>query len=148
MNTISTSTFEFVSPAQPEQVWAALTRADLTARYFFGMTAVSDWRPGDPVVFTPSRPGPMYSTLHGEVLAAEEGRRLSYSLGSGDGHPTTYVTWQVSEADGGTGARVRLYVDETERPQGLDGDEDGDVQRSWGQVVSALQGVLAALPLA
>src|SRR5947208_824215 len=107
------------------------------------MVVQSEWQPGAAVTFTP---GPLRDTLgsiRGEVLAAEPHRRLSYSLASGPGHPTTYVTWEVSAGEDGGGSRVRLYVDETETTS----DPDEESAASWAGVVAGLRTVLAGLLL-
>ena len=59
-------------------------------------------------------------TLTGEVLIAQEPRRLSYSLQAGQGQPATYVTWAIPGTS--TGCVVRLYVDEPGEPVGSEAD--------------------------
>jgi uncharacterized protein YndB with AHSA1/START domain len=131
---IATQLFRFATDAGPAQVWAALTSAELTPRYFYGLAARSEWRPGAVVAFT-THEG---LTLSGEVLAAEEPRRLSYSLRAGDGQPETYVTWEIVGASGGAGRVVRLYVDEP----GETGTND-ETEWAWLKVVARLESVLA-----
>ncbi|RJQ78912.1 ArsR family transcriptional regulator [Amycolatopsis panacis] len=60
----------------PQQVWHALTDADLTAR-FWGHRNVSDWRPGSPWHHLPTdgRPG-----ITGTVLESLPPRRLALTL--------------------------------------------------------------------
>ena len=70
---------------------------------------------------------------------AEPPRRLSYSLGAGDGQPTTYVTWEIRESAGQAGSRVRLYVDEAQA--GPKGEEEAE--KVWKRVISSLAAVLA-----
>ncbi|MDQ3896794.1 MAG: SRPBCC domain-containing protein [Actinomycetota bacterium] len=127
MNAIATQLFRFATPAPAHRVWAALT----TTRYLYGLAPSSDWRPGAAVVFAGEG-----TTLSGEVLAAEEPRRLSHSLRAGDGQPETYVTWEVAED--GNGSIVRLYVDEPAAP-----DDDAETESAWLHVVGRLQSVLA-----
>lgn len=136
MTTIGTSRFHFTTPARPEQVWSALTRPELTARYLFGMALQSDWQAGSAVVVAPPVGSGSEESLVGEVLAVEAGRRLSYTLSSGPNDPTTFVTWEIEPAD--QGSTVRLYVDETTCP-------DGDTEETWLPAVSALRTTLARL---
>ena len=133
---IPTQLFRFSTPARPDQVWAALTRGDFTARYLYGLVAESEWRPGGPVTFTGAG-----GTLSGEVLAAEEPRRLSYGVRADDGQPATYVTWEI--LGDGAGSLVRLYVDEPGEPVGL--EAGADVESAWLHVVAGLESVLGSL---
>ena len=123
--------FRFATEAGPAEVWVVLTRAEVTARYLFGLAATSGWRAGDAVAFAGGG-----ATLGGDVLAAEEPRRLSYSLRAGQGQPETYVTWEIEGAD--DGSLVRLYVDEPGEPE-----FDAETDRAWLGVVARLQSVLA-----
>ncbi len=129
MEGIATQLFRFPTAAGPDRVWAALTRPQHTALY--GLAATSEWRPGAPLVF--AREG---TTLSGEVLAAEEPRRLSYSVRAGDGQPETYVTWEI--VGDAAGSVVRLYVDE---PGGAEADLEPE--SVWLGVVARLESVLA-----
>lgn len=137
--TIATSVFRFTTPVCADQVWGALTRPELTAQYLFGMAVESDWRPGSPVVVQPPVGSGVEDALAGEVLAVEEGRRLSFTFSSGPSDPATFVTWEIQTLD--EGAEVSLFVDETQ----LAGAPDGDAESAWAQVVTALRSTLARL---
>ncbi|MDQ4070415.1 MAG: SRPBCC domain-containing protein [Actinomycetota bacterium] len=129
MDGIATRVFSFATPARPDQVWAALTRPGLTRRYLYGLAAESDWRPGGGASFVGAS-----VSLVGDVLAAEEPGRLSYSVRAGDGQPDTYVTWEIM--GDGSGSVVRLYVDEPGQPE---------VESAWVEVVSRLEATLASV---
>ena len=133
---IATQLFRFATRAHPTQVWAALTRPELSARYLYGLAAESGWRPGEAVTFT----GPAV-VLSGEVLASEEPRRLSYTVRADAGQPATYVTWEILGA--GAGSVVRLYVDEPGEPADL--GTASDVESAWLHVVADLESVLGSL---
>ncbi len=130
MDGITTQLFRFATDAGPDRVWAALT----TTGYLYGLAPSSAWRPGAPIVFAGEEGGLSGdgAGLSGEVLAAEEPRRLSYSLRAGDGQPETYVTWEVV-ADG-AGSVVLLVVDEPGEPE---------VSPAWRELVARLESVLA-----
>ncbi len=128
MDAIASQVFSFATRARPDQVWLALTRPPLTAGYLYGLAAQSDWRPGAAVTFI----GPAAS-LSGEVLAAQEPHRLSYSVRAGEGQPDTYVTWEI--LGDGAGSVVRLYVDEP---------GEREVEPAWLDVVSRLEATLAS----
>ena len=139
LTAIATRLFQFTTSAAPPQVWGALTRPELTARYLFGMTLQSDWEVGSPVVVEPPPGSGREESLGGEVLVVEYGRRLSYTLSSGCGDPTTFVTWEVEPS--GQGAKVSLYVDETQAAP--EPDEGADA--AWLEAVTALRSTLARL---
>jgi uncharacterized protein YndB with AHSA1/START domain len=124
------------TPASPRDVWRALTSPELTARYLYGMAATSSWLPGAPLRLA----GNDGAELTGEVLSAAEPRRLSYSLQAGNGQPSTYVTWEISDV--GSGSLIRLYVDE---PDDLTaGRLDLEAAAAWAGVLSGLKDVLAS----
>ena len=123
MDGIASQLYRFATDAAPGRVWAALTAAG----YLYGLAPSSDWRAGSPVVFAGQG-----ATLSGEVLAAEEPRRLSYSLRVEDGQPETYVTWEIV-GDGGGGV-VLLFVDEPGEPE---------VGPGWEEVLGRLESLLA-----
>ncbi|HEX2023441.1 MAG TPA: SRPBCC domain-containing protein [Acidimicrobiales bacterium] len=124
MDGIATQLFRFSTGAAPDRVWAALT----SDPYLFGLAPSSDWRPGSAVVFAGEG-----TTLSGEVLAAEEPRRLSYSLRADEGQPETYATWEI--LGDGAGSAVLLVVDEPGEPE---------VEPAWREVVDRLESVLTS----
>jgi uncharacterized protein YndB with AHSA1/START domain len=121
---IATQLLRFATGAGPHRVWAALT----TDGYLYGLVPCSDWRPGSAVVFAGEG-----TTVSGEVLAAEEPRRLSYSLRAGNGQPETYVTWEILGDE--AGSVVLLFVDEPGEPR---------VEPAWREIVDRLESVLAS----
>ena len=125
---------ELATPAPPSEVWRALTSPEVTARYLYGMAATSSWRPGDPLRLA----GPGGAVLVGEVLAAAEPHRLSYSLQAGDGQPTTYVTWEVSATV--RGSLLRLSVDDPDDLTSEAPEPDGAA--AWSGVLDGLAAVL------
>lgn len=123
MDGIASQLYRFATDAPPGRVWAALT----TAGYLYGLVPSSEWRAGSTVVFAGEG-----TSLSGEVLAAEEPRRLSYGLRVEDGQPETYVTWEI--VGDGAGSVVLLVVDEPGEPE---------VGPGWDQVLAGLESVLA-----
>ena len=124
MEGIATRLFRFTTGAPPDRVWAALT----TAPYLFGLAPSSEWRPGAAITFAGEG-----ATLSGDVLAAQEPHRLSYSLRAGDGQPDTYVTWEILVD--GAGSVVLLFVDEP---------GEAEVEPAWLEVVARLESVVAS----
>ena len=136
MSGIATQLFRFVTQARASQVWEALTRPELTSRYLYGLAAQSEWGAGAAVVFAASEEGVI---LTGEILVAQEPRRLSYSLQAGDGQPATYVTWEILGTS--AGCVVRLYVDEPGEPAP---EPDVETESAWVPVVAGLEAILAS----
>jgi uncharacterized protein YndB with AHSA1/START domain len=93
--------FHAFTPARPRCVWDLLTISGTRADYLFGMTVESCWQPGSPVTMTAAG-----QTLAGEVISADPGHRLCYTLGDQPGDPSVYVTWQLREASDGTYIRL------------------------------------------
>lgn len=123
MDGIASQLYRLATDAAPGRVWAALT----TARHLYGLAPSSDWRAGSAVVFAGEG-----TSLSGQVLAAEEPCRLSYSLRVEDGQPETYVTWEI--VGDGAGSVVLLFVDEPGEPE---------VGPGWEEVLARLESVLA-----
>jgi uncharacterized protein YndB with AHSA1/START domain/DNA-binding transcriptional ArsR family regulator len=94
--------------ARAEQVWHALTDADLTARYW-GHANVSDWQPGSRWEHRRTD-DPGVADVVGRVLEADRPRRLVITFGSPDGEEAlggdSVVTFVVEEQ----GGIVRLTV--------------------------------------
>ena len=57
----------------PEKLWKALTDAEFTQQYWFGMRSVSDWKPGSPWKLV-SQDGEVWDA--GEVVEAKPPKRL------------------------------------------------------------------------
>jgi uncharacterized protein YndB with AHSA1/START domain len=114
-----------------EKVWAALTDAELTARYW-ERSNVSDWKVGSTWThgFRDQAPD-----VVGEVLEADPPRRLvtSWSPASKVDDPTrrSRVTYEIEAL----GEKVRLTVTHTELT------EEGlrDISRGWPAVLSNLK---------
>lgn|ERR1700722_13527406 len=120
----------------PEKLWAALTTADFTQKYWMGQRIQSDWKAGAPVKFTKTDG----TVKHiGEVLRFEPPKILSYSW-SGKGchsdvatEAASYVTFEITPDSGMT----KLIVTH-------DGFEPGskvfgDISGGWPIVLSGLK---------
>lgn len=67
--------------ATPEKVWEALTSGEFTQQYWAGRRIQSDWQAGSPVRLVKEDGG---LDWHGEVLAAEPPKLLSYTFNVDD----------------------------------------------------------------
>ena len=121
--------------ARPELVWAALTDADKTAAYLYGLAAHSTWIAEAPISF---RLGDR-AELTGRVLhaASAPNEAVHYVLQSGPHDPPTYLTWLIRPTPGG--CTVRLEIDEVDNA-----DSREDAEDVWLPVLAALQHLLDA----
>jgi uncharacterized protein YndB with AHSA1/START domain len=120
--------FHAITSAKPECVWNALTATGVPLEFLHGMTVYTDWRPGSGVCLVLTDQW----RLTGEVLAAEQPHRLSYSLDDASGSPSVYVTWELRGTDDGT--IIRLNVDE---PWPFASSSE-DLESAWLPVLSCL----------
>jgi uncharacterized protein YndB with AHSA1/START domain len=129
MATNDSHRFSFVTAVPAEQVWAALTCAETTARYFHGIHLESEWTPGAPV----SLRGPGGHEKRGEVIAAHPPRALSFAIEQGVA-PCRIIGWELRSSPEGT--VVRLTVDD------IEGDCEMEMEDTWLPVLSGLQRML------
>ncbi|WP_308191826.1 ArsR/SmtB family transcription factor [Kitasatospora humi] len=139
--------------ATAEQVWHALTDADLTARYW-GHANVSDWQSGSAWEHRRTD-GSSIADVIGEVLVAEPPTRLVVTFDGPADRPTgrrpatvTFLieAWGSPRPEAGGEQIVRLTVTHQHLP-----DEQAlrDVSRGWPAVLANLKSLLetgAVLP--
>jgi uncharacterized protein YndB with AHSA1/START domain len=115
----------------PEKVWAALTDAELSVRYW-GRSNVSDWKPGSS--WSHVKPGEPAS-ITGEVLESDPPRRLvtSWFRPEEAGNPAkrSKVSYDIEAANG----KVRLTITHWD----LDAESRRDISRGWPAVLSNLK---------
>ncbi|MDQ2686708.1 MAG: SRPBCC domain-containing protein [Armatimonadota bacterium] len=89
-----------VYPHPPAHVWQALTNPDTLAKWLLP----NDFAPclGHRFTFRDGR-----RTIHCEVTAVEEARRLTYTWRRGQ-EPLSVVTWTLEPVQDGQATRVRL----------------------------------------
>ena len=123
--------------ARAEQVWHALTDADLTARYW-GHANVSDWQPGSRWEHRRTD-DPGVADVAGRVLEADRPRRLVITFGSPDGEQApggdSVVTFLLEEH----GGIVRLTVTHENL---ADETALGEISHGWPAVLANLKSLL------
>lgn len=72
-NVIATAEIDIAAPAS--RVWEALTDPAIIARYFFGTTVETDWKPGSRITWRGEYQGKAYEDK-GQVVEVDPGRRL------------------------------------------------------------------------
>jgi uncharacterized protein YndB with AHSA1/START domain/DNA-binding transcriptional ArsR family regulator len=120
--------------ATPEQVWEALTDADLTAQYW-GHSNVSDWQPGSRWEHVRTD-GSGVVDVAGEVIEASPPHRLVITFGGADeaGRPSV-VRFDIEPHHD----IVRLTVTHTDIPTESDYET---AAAGWAAVVSNLKSLL------
>jgi len=124
--------YTMVVQATPEEVWDALTRADIVKRYYFGFDLAANLEAGGSYSLNHPKSGPQ---IDGEILEIEPPRRLvqTFRFVNGD-DPPSRVTWEL-EPWGKNGTVLTLVHDgfesETDTYKGVDG--------GWPAIVSGLK---------
>jgi uncharacterized protein YndB with AHSA1/START domain len=121
--------------ARPDQVWHALTDADLTARYW-GHRNESDWQPGSAWAHVRTD-GSGVVDVRGEVLEARPPERLVITFAGPDGRPegASRVTFTIEPHHD----IVRLTVRHEDIPTAADREA---VSAGWPAVVANLKSLL------
>ena len=123
--------------ASAEQVWHALTDADLTARYW-GHANVSDWQPGSRWEHRRAD-GSGLVDVAGRVLEAEPPRRMVITFGEPEGDEPpggdSVVTFLVEEH----GGIVRLTVTHENL---ADETALGEISHGWPAILANLKSLL------
>lgn len=135
-NAIPTYVYVTYIRATTEEVWAALTDADLTARYW-GHANVSDWQPGSPWEHRRADDSGI-ADVSGTVLEAEPPSRLAITFEDSDEHRPhgpSVVTFQIEPHDD----IVRLTVTHENLPNT---DMLRGISRGWPAVLANLKSLL------
>jgi uncharacterized protein YndB with AHSA1/START domain len=105
--------FEAFYPDPPERVWHALTDPKALGKWLMPTT----FKPllGFRFRFEGLNRG-MRSTVEGQVIELEEGRRLSYTWDDGDDNAPGVVSWTLKPKDGGTHLTLEHSVAEPVKP--------------------------------
>jgi uncharacterized protein YndB with AHSA1/START domain len=107
MQTNFKTQYQTIINAPVENVWKALTDADMVRQYFFGSNMVTDWKIGGPIFFRGEYEGTPYEDK-GEVLEYAPNKKLRFSYLSSwsgmDDKPENYleVSYEVKPVSGGT----------------------------------------------
>ncbi len=133
--------YEIFIQAPPERVWAALTDADDTERYFFQTRIESSFRPGDPVRYVMADD---VDAIEGVIETFDPPRRLVYTwrvLYDAElaAEPPGRVEWTLTPADeDATVTRVTLrHGDLALSPKTWE-----HVRLGWVQVIDSLKTLL------
>lgn len=107
MQTNHQSTYQTTIKAPIKKVWDALTNPEIVKQYFFGSNQVTDWKVGNPIIWTGEYEGTTY-TDKGTVLEFVPNQKLAFSYLSSwanrEDKPENYlrVSYEVKPTESGT----------------------------------------------
>ena len=99
---------EITINASALKVWDALTNPAQTKKYMFGCEAISDWKPGSPLLWKGVWEGKEMVFVKGTIVKIEPGKFLAYTTidpnSTIEDIPENYltVTYSLSEKNGQT----------------------------------------------
>jgi uncharacterized protein YndB with AHSA1/START domain len=132
---IATADIEISAPR--ERVWEALTDPDKIAKYMFGATVETDWRPGSSITWSGEWEGKPYRDK-GKILENDPPQRLVVThfspLTGQEDRPENYhtVAYELIDRDGST--RVELNQDNNG-----DQDEADRASANWTIMLTGLK---------
>jgi uncharacterized protein YndB with AHSA1/START domain len=102
-----TNTINIQAPAT--KVWDALVNPEMTKKYMFGCEALSDWKPGSPLLWKGNFNGIELVAVKGEIIKIDPVKHLSYTTIDPNNPtvpdiPANYltVTYDLAEQNGHT----------------------------------------------
>ena len=126
--------FEIYIRTTPDRLWAAIVDPAIRAKYHFGVSARSDWRPGSS--YTLEHPGVDRPLARGENLVVDPPHRLvqtMFTLWSEEAESagTTRVTWEIEPV--GDSCRLTVTHDQ------LTDDAPPELYGGWPMILSGLK---------
>jgi uncharacterized protein YndB with AHSA1/START domain len=125
-------------------VWEALTTPSIIKQYFFGTTAISDWKAGSPLIFRGEWEGKNYEDK-GTILETVPEKLFRYTYWSSmsgiEDKPENYVTitYRLSEKNN----RTELTITQENIPD--EKTKEHSVQ-NWNKVLNDLKQLLEKQP--
>src|SRR5579871_1445064 len=71
---------EITINAPATKVWDALTKPEWTKQYMFGCEAISDWKPGSPLIWKGTFNDVEMVAVKGKVVSIDPGHSLVYTV--------------------------------------------------------------------
>ena len=88
--------------AEPSIVWDALTDPEKTKKYFFNCKVISDWKPGNSIIFKGTLFLIKKIELAGKIMKINPGKLLKYTLRNGHSDSFSIVTDELTYENGTT----------------------------------------------
>jgi uncharacterized protein YndB with AHSA1/START domain len=140
MSAAPTLVYQVYIKASPEQVWDAITKAEFTARYFFGSRVQTTGEAGTPIRHLAADSDELWGD--DAILESERPRRLVHTWRSlynpeMAAEPPSRITWEIEPQPGGV-SKLTVVHDQLERsPKTAAGVSGG-----WMYVLSGLKTLL------
>jgi uncharacterized protein YndB with AHSA1/START domain len=99
---------EILIKAPASKVWDILTNPEHTKKYMFGCEALSDWKPGSPLIWKMMHEGKEFIPVKGKILNIVPDKLLRYTVfdpnSTMEDIPENYltVTYELFEENGST----------------------------------------------
>lgn len=125
-------------------VWNLLVNPSETKKYMFGCEALSDWKPGSPLIWKGNYEGNEMVFVKGEIVSIEPEKHLAYTTidpnSSVEDIPENYltVTYDLEETDGSTLLNVS-QGDYTTVAEGQKRYEDTVAGGGWQPVLESIK---------
>jgi len=123
--------------AGKEEVWDALTNPAKIKQYFFGTTAISDWKKGSSLKFTGEWEGKTYEDK-GMILDTVPGKLFRYtywsSMGKLDDKPENYMVVTYELVPLGDGTLLIITQENAASPESRDHSE-----QNWNWILGELK---------
>lgn len=128
--------------ATANEVWKILTDPEKTKRYMYGCEVISDWNPGDPIIWKGAEDKVVY--VKGNIITFEPGKKLSFTVfdpnANYDDLPENYLT--VVYTLNSQGNQTRLHVTQGDYSAVQDGEkryQDTVSQGGWQPVLEGIK---------
>jgi DNA-binding transcriptional ArsR family regulator/uncharacterized protein YndB with AHSA1/START domain len=126
--------FEIYIKTTPDRLWQAIIDPEIRAKYNFGASVDSDWKPGSPLVMAVPEAG--FVLGEGEVLEADPPRRLVHTMVAffseeAKAEGTTRVAWDIEPV----GDSCRLTITHDQMREGACDQLYG----GWPMILSGLK---------
>jgi uncharacterized protein YndB with AHSA1/START domain len=145
--TQATAQVSRVIEAPVEEVWEAITTPETVRSFFMGAKVESDFQVGSPIRFKGEFKGKSYEDK-GEILAAEPGKRLSFShyspMSGAPDAPENYhvVTYELTPE----GEQTRVTLTQSHLKGGVckdDREHRAEYEKNWAGVLAGLSKAVA-----
>ncbi|WP_333819822.1 SRPBCC family protein [Ohtaekwangia sp.] len=131
------------------RVWDALTNPEQTKKYMYGCEALSDWKPGSPLIWKGIFDGKELVAVKGNIVDIRENEYLAYTtidpnMGLED-IPENYatVTYTLADNNGKTNLTV-TQGDFAKLANGQQRYEDATREGGWGPLLEEIKKLVEA----
>ena len=133
---------EVLISASINTVWDMLTNPEKTVLYMFGCIVVTDWKPGDSILWIGSKDEVTY--VKGEIVEIDPGKKLTYTVidphGEYEDIPENYLTVSYTLIPQGDDTMLKVTQgDYTTVAEGEKRYQDSEEQGGWQSVLDKVK---------